>query len=98
MAVGYAGADLGSAAVYNGSAWSEASVADTSGGLSSVSCISSSFCMAMDDSGKALLYNGSAWSAPTPTGTDLTKVSCVSSSFCVAVGGSSEASVYNGGT
>jgi Collagen triple helix repeat (20 copies) len=98
VAVGYAGADLGSAAVYNGSTWSEASVVDTSDGLSSVSCISSSFCMAMDGSGRALIYNGSTWSAPTPTGTDLTKVSCVSSSFCVAVGGSSQASVYSGGT
>ena len=98
MAVGYAGADLGSVAMYNGSTWSEASVIDTRYSLFSVSCTSSSFCMAMDGTGGALAYNGSAWSAPTPTGTDLDHVSCVSSSFCVAVGGSDQAAVYNGST
>jgi Collagen triple helix repeat (20 copies) len=98
MAVGPAGADLGSAAVYNGTTWSEPSVVDTQYFLSSVSCTSSSFCMAMDGTGGALTYNGSTWSAPTPTGTDLTQVSCASSSFCVAVGGSEDASVFNGST
>lgn len=91
---------LGSVAVYRSGQWSEASVIDTQASIESVSCPTSSFCVAMDSDGGALTYNGSTWSGPVATGAVLTAVSCTSRSFCVAIGSSreeaSEAAVYNG--
>jgi hypothetical protein len=93
---------------WNGSAWSIVPSPDTSttqsNDLDGVSCVSSSFCVAVGYAynGTALLtlveqWNGSAWSiVPSPdTSTThenlLYSVSCVSSSFCVADG-----EAYNG--
>jgi hypothetical protein len=69
--------------------------------LTSVSCTSSSFCMAVDTRGAALTYNGSTWSAPLSadsTGGPLTSVSCTSTTFCAAADGSGNALTYNGST
>jgi len=55
--------------------------------LTSVSCASKTFCMAVDDQGYAVEYAGGIWSsrtvlsAPTP----LVTVSCLNSIFCIAV-------------
>ncbi len=54
--------------------------------LTSVSCVSSSFCAAVDRQGNALSFDGSTWSAPLLIdSTGLVSVSCPSSSFCAAV-------------
>ena len=61
------------------------------GNFRSISCPTSTFCMAVDESGNnALRWNGVAWSAPVsidPGGyrVELTSVSCASRSFCAAV-------------
>ncbi len=71
--------------------------------LTSVSCASASFCMAVDASGAALSWNGSSWSQTSvidnsPNGPQqLSSVSCVSSSFCIAVDTSGNALNYPGG-
>jgi hypothetical protein len=54
--------------------------------LSSVSCVSESFCVAVGGQESAV-YNGGSWSAPTEVSAEanLKAVSCPSSSFCVAV-------------
>ncbi len=68
--------------------------------LWSVSCVSSSFCAAVDGYGNAVLYNGSGWSRTTgiDPSTDITGVSCVSSSFCMAVDANGDYLTYNGST
>jgi hypothetical protein len=69
--------------------WSGPIPADPIFSASSISCPSSSFCLAVATSGVAATYNGSGWSAPTAVqtaGYGPDSVSCVSSSFCVAVG------------
>ena len=80
--------------------WSAPLSIDPNGGpLTSVSCPSSSFCMAVDGGGNALSWNGSSWSAPvyiSPNGGDLTSVSCPSSSFCMAVDYGGNALSWNG--
>jgi hypothetical protein len=54
--------------------------------LNSVSCVSSIFCMAVDDQGDVVAYDGSSWSAPARIdGNTLTSVSCASANLCVAV-------------
>lgn len=67
--------------------WSAPASIDPGSRLTSVSCASSSFCVAVDEAGKAISYNGSSWSAPVTIdgGHNLGSVSCPSSSFCVAV-------------
>jgi hypothetical protein len=59
-----------------------------SGGLTAVSCPTTSFCMAVDeDSNRSVMFSGGSWSAPIPasSGYGLEAVSCPSTSFCVAV-------------
>ena len=57
----------------------------------SISCPSSSFCMAVDGAGEAFSFNGSTWSSATvidhtPFGLHfLDAVACPSSSYCMAV-------------
>jgi hypothetical protein len=72
------------------------------GNLRSVSCPSSSFCMAVDESGNnALRWNGTGWSTPVSidgsgTGVEITSVSCPSRSFCAAVDTRGRVMTWNG--
>jgi len=65
-----------------------------SGGFQSISCPSSTFCVAVDRSGYATLFNGTSWTEPEPVG-GLRAVSCVSDSYCVGIGDGA-AYVFNG--
>lgn len=77
-----------------------------SGFLTSVSCTSASFCLAMGSPAGAEQWDGqnqkwSELSAPDPfdpdTGIGLQSVSCVSATFCLAVGnGTTPAATWNG--
>jgi len=80
-----------------GEVWSNPQQADADA-LTSVSCTSPSFCMAVDSVGDVLSYDGSTWSSPTliDPGAALASVSCTSSSFCVAVDESGNALDYHG--
>ena len=68
--------------------------------LSSVSCPTASFCVAVDGYGNAFTYNGSTWSSPKSidAGNTLESVSCPTASFCAAVDYSGNAFTYNGST
>jgi hypothetical protein len=78
------------------------SVDPQSGNLRSISCPTTTFCMAVDDYGNnALMWNGTAWTAPVsidPGGAtvEFTSVSCGSASSCVAVDTSGNALTWNG--
>jgi hypothetical protein len=51
---------------YGGSqGWSEPAKVDSYYDMPSVSCSSSTFCVAADSVGNELMYNGHAWSVPT---------------------------------
>ena len=80
--------------------WSPGTSIDAgAGGLTSVSCPSASFCVAVDGSGNVLTYNGSSWSVPKSIdagGGGLTSVSCPSASFCAAVDNDGNVLTYNG--
>jgi hypothetical protein len=64
--------------------------------LDSVSCTSSSFCIAVDQKGFYTTWNGSSWSSVTLFAGSSESVSCLSSSLCVAAGGDGNAETYNG--
>jgi hypothetical protein len=82
--------------------WGAPSTIDpNTGGLSSVSCPTTTFCAAVDSSGNALTFNGATWTKPTRLDTtgyagNLTAVSCAPSSFCAAVDNSGNVETYNG--
>lgn len=57
------------------------------GGLTSISCASSTTCVAVDSDGRALTDELGVWSAPVAidAGHPLIGVSCPSETFCAAV-------------
>ena len=79
----------------NSSTWDNATISPAH--LTSISCPSTSFCMAIDTEGSAFHYDGKNWSAAEMIGSGhpLKSVSCASSSSCVAVDTSGYAFVYN---
>jgi len=78
---------VGNAIRFDGTTWTTPVLVDP-GGLSGVSCPSSSFCVATGYQGNAVTFDGADWAAATSisTATGLAAVSCASSTFCVAVG------------
>ncbi len=67
--------------------------------LTSISCDSSSFCVAVDVDGKAMVWNGSNWSPPTKVSMTarLTSISCPGASSCIAVDGQGGSYLYSSG-
>jgi hypothetical protein len=70
------------------------------GSLTSVSCPTSSFCMAVDSNGHAITYSNGTWSSPQSIDSNsyLTSVSCPTTSFCMAVDLYGNAITYSNGT
>jgi len=69
-------------------------------GISSISCPTTSFCMAVDSNGRSLSYSRGKWSVPDsidPYGI-LNSVSCPTTSFCMAVDVDGDSLTYNKGT
>lgn len=89
----------GEVATYDGSSWSSTAVNRSGslefGGFAALSCVSSSFCAAVDG-GAAWSYNGNGWSAHLIGSGFHAKVSCASSSFCVAVDANGHALTFDG--
>lgn len=63
-----------------------------------VSCVSTTYCLAVNNAGDVLTYNGTTWSTPISIdgGGGLAAVSCASTTFCVAVSASGDYVAYNG--
>lgn len=79
--------------------WNSTNISNTI--FTSVSCPSTSFCIAVDADGNAYRYNGTQWSSAKhidKTGYELTTISCPNSSFCMAVDEAGGALSYNGST
>ena len=73
--------------------------------VTSVSCPTAEFCVAVDPIGDAVVYDGSSWSDPvtidsasaaTGSRNGLSSVSCSSPQFCMAVDGHGSAVAFNG--
>lgn len=89
----------GRASLFNGTSWT--TPAQTGGYLfTSVSCVSSTFCVAVGIFASAI-YNGTGWSS-TNLGDNqqgdprLTQVSCASTTFCFAADDAGRVSLFNG--
>jgi hypothetical protein len=81
---------------FNGTGWSAGRLVSGSTNLTSVSCATTSFCMATDyDS--AFVFNGTAWSGATRVSDELlSTVSCPSTTFCMALDYLEVSHTYNG--
>jgi hypothetical protein len=83
---------------WNGAKWTHPVKIDGNGGIGSVSCASTSFCVATDEDGHALIWSGRRWTT-TDVGTpdkQLASVSCTSTDFCVVIDGWGNAVSWNG--
>ena len=63
-----------------------------------MTCVSTTFCVAVGASGYVTTYNGTSWSTATDVDStrSLDSVSCTSSTFCEAVDTSGYATKYTG--
>jgi RHS repeat-associated protein len=79
-------------------AWSVGVGVDAARGFANLTCVSASFCVAVDSGGYLLTFNGTTWSTPIHVdGTNsLSDVSCTSTTFCVAVDDVGDFTRYNG--
>ncbi|MGD0748329.1 MAG: RHS repeat-associated core domain-containing protein [Acidimicrobiales bacterium] len=72
--------------------------------VQSVSCASSTACVAVDDNDNAMVLSDTTWAAPSPipsetgTGNEPSAVSCPSATFCMAVDSGGGATDWNGST
>ncbi len=84
----------GNASAFAGQSWQGTS--GDWGSVSSISCVSASFCMSV--SGGISQWNGSQWTQPNPftSTSSLSGVSCASATFCTAVDQSGQALQWNG--
>jgi hypothetical protein len=93
--------NIGVAFIYRGAAtgWSQQTVDSSGQPLNSVSCASTTYCVAVSASGNVFTYNGTSWSGPTAAdmGHDLISVSCPTTSFCMAVDSSGQAAEHSDG-
>jgi len=83
------GAPSGGRAVrYADGHWSKPVEIDSGHTLTDVSCISATYCVAVDDGGRAITMRGSRWSAPKQVmhDGDLQTIDCTSPRFCLAGG------------
>lgn len=81
-----------------GTVWGTPVLIDSTGAPTSISCPSTTFCMALDSKGSALTYDGTSWSAPVVVSASpkAVLVRCSSSTFCMALAGNGQVVTYNG--
>ncbi len=92
---------IGQAVTYSGATWTAPATIDSNTGMSSVSCVSATFCMAVDDFTGAVSYNGTTWSGPVTinslvSSAALAPVACASADLCVEGDYGGDAFTYNG--
>jgi len=82
--------------------WSAPTLVDSGGGLTSVSCPTVKFCVAVDGTGNAVIHKrNNTWEAPNPIDAGdggLSSVSCATTLFCMAVDGVGNEKRYAYGT
>ena len=77
--------------------WSAPESIDPGIYVSSMSCSSESFCMAVTVEGEAIVFRGTSWSTPAVIAhATLKSVSCASASFCMAVDSAGQSHLYDG--
>jgi hypothetical protein len=86
----------GNVFTYDGTSWSGPDAADTGHDLVSVSCPTTSFCMAVDTSGQAAEHSDGLWGLQ-PIGRATVAVSCPSAGSCLAIGRSGETARFANG-
>lgn len=78
----------GRAVMYANGHWSKPVGIDSGHALTDVSCVSATYCVAVDEGGRAITMRGSRWSEPKVVmhDGDLQTIDCTSPRFCLAGG------------
>jgi RHS repeat-associated protein len=81
---------------YNGTSWSAATSIDGNNTIDAVSCVSSSFCAAVDSRGNVVTYNGTSWSSTSSidSARKIESISCSTSTSCTAVDSQGYVTIY----
>lgn len=86
-----------------GSSPSGGDTVDPGGGLDSIACPTTTFCLAADESGSVVTWNGTTWSARQPVLPSATEypgmgtfVSCPNAQFCMIMNGDGDYATYSG--
>ncbi len=83
-----------------GTSWTSQTAVDSAAAYAQLSCVSSTFCAAIDQNGDAMTFNGTSWSSPDPIDAGvvqpLSAVSCSAATFCTALDGFGQAFTFNG--
>jgi hypothetical protein len=90
---------LDNAFSYRHGSWSGALAIGGHGGLAVATCLTRTFCIALDGNGRELTFNGRRWSAPGPKiglVAHAELISCPSRSFCAVIDNSGRALTFNG--
>jgi hypothetical protein len=102
IVVGSALAVVPGGAAFASGPWSAPTPADPGAAVSSVSCPTVKFCVAVDGAGNAVIHKrNNTWEAPNPIDVGdggFTSVSCVSAIFCMAVDAAGNERRYAYGT
>ena len=79
--------ETGFVMTYDGSSWSRPDFLAPSTSMVGVSCVSTTWCMAIDYHANSYVYNGASWSAAQPIGdaTYVDRIACVTTTFCVVL-------------
>jgi hypothetical protein len=97
LLVGAVAAPAGATASSPEMTWTTPTTIDHLGALGSVSCVSTSWCMAADTGGNILHFNGLTWSPPQHVlNAPIDAVSCASAKFCAATTDDGHISYYRG--
>lgn len=96
----YSGDGLEDSASPTATGWTSPTATGDAHAINSVSCPTSSWCMAVDNVGDALLWNGSSWTETTGVDTTrpLESVSCPTTSFCAVVDNHGQMVIYSSGS
>lgn len=92
----------GDGAAFASSMWSPPTLVDSGGGLTSVTCPTVKFCIAVDGTGNAVVHKrNNTWETPDPVDLGhggLSSVTCVTTLFCMTVDGVGNETRYAYGT
>lgn len=88
----------GSSATFDGRNWGPRGFAAGAEFVEYVSCLSATYCRAIDQAGSTVVYDGQGWGNPSPTGMGVGfELSCPTTTFCAGAMGAAVTS-FNGTT
>lgn len=86
--------------IYSNGKWGPGISLEQQNDLTSLSCATTTFCMAGDNAGNVYEYSGGSWSGPTQTGADeqIGGITCPTATFCMVIAPGNTVYIYADGS